>query len=154
MGRSAIGGTDEVDDRLFRRADKPCRTHDDLNDVHRRSRTLVQVDPEVAGEVVEDQVAAIERLQQQEPASDRRLRFARRRSEHQQAHQRGASQSVTSAGHLPPQLSKPSADQYTSSCAMRDYQMVARGGIEPPTRGFSVAGHHHSGSFSFLRNAL
>ena len=32
--------------------------------------------------------------------------------------------------------------------------VVARGGIEPPTRGFSVAGHHHSGSFSFLRNAL
>ena len=74
-GTIGIGGTDEVDDRLFRRADKPCRTHDDLNDVHRSAGTLIQVDPEVAGEVVEDQVAAIVRLQQQD-LSDRRLHFA------------------------------------------------------------------------------
>ena len=66
-GTIGVGGTDEVDDRLFRRADKPCRTHDDLNDVHRPPGALVQVDPEVAGEVVEDHVAAIERLQQAGP---------------------------------------------------------------------------------------
>ena len=88
LGTIGEGGSDEVDDRLFRRADEPCRAHDDLNDVDGCPGTLVQVDAEVAGEVVEDQVAAVERLQQQD-LSDRRLRFARRRSEHQQARQRG-----------------------------------------------------------------
>ena len=62
------GGSDVVDDRLFRRADKPCRTHDDLNDVHRTAGALVQVDAEVAGEVVERHVAAVERLQHAGPA--------------------------------------------------------------------------------------
>ena len=91
LGRSTIGGTNEVDHRLFGRADKPRRTHDHLNDVHRPLRAPVQVDTEVAGEVIEDHVAAIERLQQQD-LSDRRLRFAPRRSEQQQARQRDASQ--------------------------------------------------------------
>ena len=98
-GTIGVGGTDEVDDRLFRCADKPCRAHDDLNDIHRPAGTLVQVDPEVAGEVVEDHVAAIERLQQQD-LLDRLLSLARRRSEHQQAHQRCVSKSVTNARHL------------------------------------------------------
>ena len=66
LGTIGEGGTDVVDDRLFRRADKPCRTHDDLNDVHGSLGALVQVDAEVAGEVVENQVAAIERLQHQD----------------------------------------------------------------------------------------
>ena len=53
LGTIGEGGSDVVDDRLFRRADKPCRTHDDLNDVHGSPGALVQVDAEVAGEVVE-----------------------------------------------------------------------------------------------------
>ena len=91
LGTIGEGGSDVVDDRLFGRADKPCRTHDDLNDVHGSPRALVEVDAEVAGEVVEDHVAAIERLQHQDLA-DRRLSFARRRTEQQQARQRDASQ--------------------------------------------------------------
>ncbi len=80
---------DEVDDHLFRGTDKPCRTHDDLNNIHRSARTSVQFDPEVAGKVIEDHVAAIERLQQQD-LSHRRRRFAPRPIEHQQACQRDA----------------------------------------------------------------
>ena len=52
-------GADVVDDRLFRRADEPCRTDDDLDDVHGFARSLVEVDAEVAGEVIEHQVAAV-----------------------------------------------------------------------------------------------
>ena len=74
LGTIGVGGTDEVDDRLFRRADKPCRTHGDLDDVHRSPGALIQVDTEVAGEVVENHVAAVERLQQQD-LSDRRLQL-------------------------------------------------------------------------------
>ena len=77
LGTIGEGGTDEVDDRLFRRADKPCRTDDDLNEVHRCPGALIQVDAEVAGKVVENHVAAVERLQHQD-LSDRRLSFARR----------------------------------------------------------------------------
>ena len=47
LGTIGEGGTDEVDDRLFRRADKPCRADDDLNDVHRSPGALVQFDAEV-----------------------------------------------------------------------------------------------------------
>ena len=82
LGTIGEGGSDVVDDRLFGRADKPCRAHDDLNDVHGSPGALVQVDAEVAGEVVEDQVAAIERLQHQD-LSDRGRSFARRRPEQQ-----------------------------------------------------------------------
>ena len=52
LGTIGEGGSDVVDDRLFRRADKPCRAHDDLDDVHGSLGALVQVDAEVAGEVV------------------------------------------------------------------------------------------------------
>ena len=38
LGTIGEGGSDVVDDRLFRRADKPCRADDDLNDVHGLSR--------------------------------------------------------------------------------------------------------------------
>ena len=60
------GGSDEVDDRLFRRADRPCRAHDDLHEVHRLFGALVQFDMKVGGEVVEHEVAAVERLQHQD----------------------------------------------------------------------------------------
>ena len=70
LGTIGEGGSDVVDDRLFRRADKPCRTDDDLNDVHGSLGALVQFDAEVAGEVVHRQVAAVERLQHQD-LSDR-----------------------------------------------------------------------------------
>ena len=89
---------DEVDDRLLRRADKPCRTHDDLNDVDRSPGALVELDTETAGEMVDNQVTAVERLQQQD-LSDRCLRCGWRSSEHQQARQR-ASHTVTNAAHL------------------------------------------------------
>ena len=78
LGRVGEGGSDVVDDRLFGRADKPCRTDDDLDDVHGLSGTLVQFDAEVAGEVVHRQVAAVERLQQQD-LSDRRAQLRSRR---------------------------------------------------------------------------
>jgi hypothetical protein len=49
---------------LLGRTDKPRRTHDDLNHVRRLARrALVQFDTKVAGEVVDDQDAAIEGLQ-------------------------------------------------------------------------------------------
>ena len=81
LGTIGEGGSDVVDHRLFGRADKPCRTDDDLHDVHGSAGALVQIDAEVAGEVSSDQVAAGERLQHQD-LPDRRLRVARRRGEH------------------------------------------------------------------------
>ena len=48
LGTIDEGGSDVVDHRLFWRADKPCRTHDDLNDVHGPLGALVQFDAEVA----------------------------------------------------------------------------------------------------------
>ena len=53
LGTIGEGGSDVVDDRLFRRADRPCRTHDDLDDVHGLLGALVQFDAEVAGELVD-----------------------------------------------------------------------------------------------------
>ena len=41
-------GSNVVDHRLFWRADKPCRTHDDLNHVHGPLDALIQFDAEVA----------------------------------------------------------------------------------------------------------
>ena len=55
LGTIGEGGSDVVDDRLFWRADKPCRTHDDLDDVHGLLGALVQFDAEVAGELVHRQ---------------------------------------------------------------------------------------------------
>ena len=66
FGPIGEGGSDVVDDRLFRRADRPYRAHDDLDDVHRASGALVQFDAEIAGEMVDGQVAAGERLQHQD----------------------------------------------------------------------------------------
>ena len=80
----AIGerGQDEVHHRLFRRAHRPCRTHHDLNEVHRLSGPVVQFDTKIRGEVVENQVAAVERLQHQD-LLDRLGCHTRRRPEHQ-----------------------------------------------------------------------
>ena len=91
--------SDVVDNRLFGRADKPCRANHDFNDIHGLPGPLVQVDAEVGGCVVVRHVAAVERLQQQH-VSNRRLSFARRRSEHQQARHRGTLESPTDAWHL------------------------------------------------------
>jgi hypothetical protein len=51
---------------LFGGADEPCRTYDDLNDVHGLPDALVQADAEGGREVVEGQVPAVERLQHQD----------------------------------------------------------------------------------------
>ena len=99
LGTIGEGGSDVVDDRLFRRADKPCRADDDLDDVHGLSGTLIQFDAEVAGEGSSDQVAAVERLQHQH-LPDRGLSFARRRTEQQPARQRRTLESATYARHL------------------------------------------------------
>ena len=66
--RGTIGesGADVIDGRLFGCAGEPCRTDDDLNDVHGSARALVEVGSEVAGERIEDQVAAIGPVQQQD----------------------------------------------------------------------------------------
>ena len=81
-----VHGSDVVDDRLLGRGDKPSLAYDDLNDVHGFRDALVQVYPELAGELIENQVPAIERLQNQN-LFDRGLGFARRCTDHQQAPQ-------------------------------------------------------------------
>ena len=76
-----IHGSDVIDDGLFGRVDKPCRANDDLNDMHGFPGSLVQTYTEVAGEVVKNQIPAIQRLQHQD-LFDRRLSFARRHNDH------------------------------------------------------------------------
>jgi len=73
-------------DGLLGRADEPCRGHDDLNDVHGFACVLVQADAEVACELIENKVPAIQRLQQ-ENLLDYGLSFGRGRNDHQQAAQ-------------------------------------------------------------------
>ena len=58
---------------------------------------MVQFDTEVAGEEVGNQIAAVERLQHQD-LFDGGLSFARRRTEHQQARQRGTLESAKTSG--------------------------------------------------------
>jgi hypothetical protein len=74
---------DIVDHRPLRCPGSSCRTHDDLNDIDRRAGATVQLDPEVAGELVENHAAAVERLQH-EDLSNGRLRLTWRRSKEQQ----------------------------------------------------------------------
>ena len=83
LGTIGERGSDVVDDRLFRRADKSCRTDDDLNDVHGSLGALVQVDAEVAGEVVDRQAATVERLQHQDLLDRGLSGRVRRCAEHQ-----------------------------------------------------------------------
>ena len=66
---TGIGGTNVIDDCLFRCANKPRRPHRHLDDVHRLAGALVQFDAKLTREVVEYQVAAIERLQDQDLAN-------------------------------------------------------------------------------------
>ena len=61
-----VHGSDVVDDGLLGRGDKHSLANDDLNDVHGSRDVLVQVDPELAGELIEHQVPAVERLQNQD----------------------------------------------------------------------------------------
>ena len=90
-------GSDEVDDRLFRRAHRPARADDDLNEVHWSFGTLVQFDVKMRGEVVENEVAAVERLQHQDLFLGRLSGRVDRRPEQQQASQHDASESATRA---------------------------------------------------------
>jgi len=91
-----VHGSDVVDDGLLGRGDKPSLANDDLNDVHGSRDVLVQVDPELAGELIEHQVPAVERLQNQDLV-DGGLCVARRRSDHQQAPEHCTLQSATNA---------------------------------------------------------
>jgi hypothetical protein len=76
LGAIDENGSDIVDEHMFSRADRPCGTQHDLDDVDGRFGALVQFDTEVAGELVIRQVAAVDRLQHQHLA-DRRLGVAR-----------------------------------------------------------------------------
>ena len=95
VGRGGVRerGTDVVDDGLFRCDDKPCRTHHDLDHARWRPRAFREIDAEIGGESVERQVAAGERLQQ-EDVSHRRLGFGAARYEQQPTQQRCASESA------------------------------------------------------------
>ena len=70
LGTTHVGGSDEIDDRLFRRGDKSRGPHDDLNEIDRVADLLIQVHAEVGGEVIENQVAAVDRLQHQHLSGD------------------------------------------------------------------------------------
>ncbi|MGZ5083813.1 MAG: hypothetical protein ACXWBZ_10615, partial [Usitatibacter sp.] len=74
-----VHGSDVVDEGSVGRADKPRRAHDDLDDVHGLPDSLVQTYAKVAGEVIDDQVPAVQRLQHQY-LLDHGLRFARQRN--------------------------------------------------------------------------
>ena len=87
-GTTGEGGANEIDHCFFRRTHKPGLTYGELNVVDRSSDAPIQVEPEVAGEMIEYEIAAVERLQHQDLAH-RRLRSARPRCERQQAKQRG-----------------------------------------------------------------
>ena len=60
------------------------RAHDDLHEVHRLFGALVQFDTKVSGEVVENKIAAVERLQHQDLPLDRLSCPVCRRPKHQQ----------------------------------------------------------------------
>ncbi len=79
------GGDDEVDDRPFRRTHGSYRPHDDLHEVHRLFGALVQFDMKIRGEVVDHDVAAVDRLQHQDLFLDRLSGRVRCRPEHQEA---------------------------------------------------------------------
>ena len=85
-----------VDEVLVGRADKSCGPHDHLDDVHGLPDALVQVYTETAGEVIERQGPAVERLQYQN-VFDRGLRFARRGADRQQPPQQRTLQSAANA---------------------------------------------------------
>lgn len=84
--RPGINGSDVRDDGFFGRADKPGLAHDYLNDVDGSPGVPVEPNAELAGEVIESQVPAVERLQNQD-LLNRGLRLARRRTDRQQDRQ-------------------------------------------------------------------
>jgi hypothetical protein len=88
-----INGSDVVDDRLFGGTDKPDLAHDDLKHVYGFPGTLVQRYAKVAGELIENQVPAVQRLQHQDLFDRRLLSVARRRADRQQSPQQRALQS-------------------------------------------------------------
>ena len=97
LGTIDEGGSDVVDHRLFRRTDRPCWTHDDLDNVDGPLGALVQFDTEVAGELVDRDIAAVERLQHQHLA-DRRLRVARCLAKKQRECDHASQQGARDAG--------------------------------------------------------
>ena len=99
LGTIGEHGSDVVDDGSFRRADESCRADDDLDDVHGTLEALVEVDAEVAGEVVHRQAATVERLQHQDLV-DRGLSFDRSRTDHQPGRQRRTLESARDSRHL------------------------------------------------------
>ena len=98
LGTGGVRGANVIDDRLLRRSDNPCGTHHDLNEIDGSSDALLQVDPKIGGQVVIDQSATFERLQQKD-LPGRGLRLARRRTASKQGRQHGASPSEVTPRH-------------------------------------------------------
>ena len=83
LGTIHVGGSDEIDDRLFRCADESRGPHGDLNEIDRALDLLIHLHAEVGGEVIENQVAAVDRLQHQHLPGERLSLARRRREQHQ-----------------------------------------------------------------------
>ena len=98
-GPAGEDGPGVVDNLSLCRADKPDGADDDLDDVYGCPGALVQFYTEVAGERIDNHVAAVERLQH-EYLSDYRCRLAGCHTAGQHARQRRATQPVTDPGHL------------------------------------------------------
>ena len=82
LGTIDEAGSDVGDHRWFRRADKPCRTHHDLDDGNWSPRARLEIDAKVGGEGIKRKIAAGERLQH-EDVRWRRLGFGWGRTEQQ-----------------------------------------------------------------------
>jgi len=91
------GGSNEVDDRPFRRTHRPYRPHHDLHEVYRLVGALIQFDMEICGEAVDHQIAAVDRLQHEDLFLDRLSAPVRCRPEHQDATQHDAGEPATRA---------------------------------------------------------
>ena len=92
-----VDRSDVVDDRLVRRADEPCGSDDDLNDVHGLACLPVQANAKVAGELIEDEIPAVQRMQHEDLLRCG-LGIARCRNDHQQACQQRELPSAADAG--------------------------------------------------------
>ena len=114
----------------------PVETHNDLNDVHGSPFALVQVDTEIGGEVVENQVAAVEGLQHQD-LLDRRRGVTRHRHKQEPASHGGPQEHATRAGGT----QKASYQTHQVFARRKDihvranYEIVARRGPDVPLRG-------------------
>jgi hypothetical protein len=85
-GTIRIDGSDVVHDRLLRSADEPGRVHDHLDKVHGLPGLFVQAKPEITDELIENQVASVQRMQHQDLLYGG-LRLAQCRRDGQQAAQ-------------------------------------------------------------------